>query len=248
MENDCVNFIEGEYIEQYINGETITGQFVYFDDINKRLYYNRISNKLLQNINTFTINNSVLTDENKQNQINTLIENHIIYGLSSKYQATPKINNEETELNSYIHTYTPLTNIRLKDCYLLVDYIFLDSEERKRIYAEKHEFLIEQLILANNSTIINQTTSILGLYNPVKYIVWTVQQEYLTQKYNNDHFNYTNSYKYKDILYITDQDHYLNKNENNQDHYEIIQYGESNVINSILYLNDMKRIEQQDNM
>ena len=248
MENDCVNFIEGEYIEQYINGETITGQYVYFDDINKRLYYNRISNKLLQNINTYAINSSVLTDENKQNQINTLIENHIIYGLSSKYQATPKINDTEDELNSFIHTYTPLTNIRLKDCYLLVDYIFLDSEERKRIYAEKHEFLIEQLILANDSTIINQTTSILGLYNPVKYIVWTVQQEYLGQKYNNDHFNYTNSYKYKDILYITDEDHYLNKNENHQEKYEIIQYGFSNVINSILYLNDMKRIEQQDNI
>lgn len=248
-ENNCVNFIEGEYIEQYINGETITGQFMYFDDINKRLYYNRISNKLLQNINTYSINNSILNDDSKQEQINNLINSHIIYGLTSKYQAIPKINNEETQLNSYLHTYTPLTNISLKDCYLLVDYIFLDVEERKRIYEQKHEFLIEQLILANDTIITNQTTSILSLYNPVKYIIWIVQQEYLTQKYNNDHFNYTNSYKYKDILELIDYEHNKNYTENKYiyDNTYNNQIGENNVSNSILYLNDIKRIEQQDN-
>ncbi len=243
-ENNCVNFIEGEYIEQYINGETITGQFMYFDDLNKRLYYNRISNKLLQNINTYSINNSILSDENKQEQINNLIESHTIYGLTSGYQAIPKINNDETLLNSFLHKYTPLTNINIKDCYLLVDYIFLDVEERKRIYEQKHEFLIEQLILANDTIVNNQTTSILSLYNPVKYIIWTVQQEYLTQKYNNDHFNYTNSYKYKDNLELIDYEHNkfykFDDITNNQ-------LGENNVINSILYLNDIKRIEQQDN-
>ena len=247
-ENNCVNFIEGEYIEQYIDNETITGQFMYFDDINKRLYYNRISNKLLQNINTYSINNSILSDESKQEQINNLINSHIIYGLTSKYQAIPKINDTEEILTSYLHKYTPLTNISLKDCYLLVDYIFLDTEERKRIYEQKHEFLIEQLILANDTIINNQTTSILSLYNPVKYIVWTVQQEYLTQKYNNDHFNYTNSYKYFDILNIKNKEFNGKKDKNNlNDKLINNQLGESNIINSILYLNDIKRIEQQDN-
>jgi len=249
-ENDCVNFIEGEYIEQYINGETITGQFMYFDDINKRLYYNRISNKLFQNINTYSITNSNLSNESKEEQINNLIDSYTIYGLTSGYQATPKINDNEEILTSYLHKYTPLTNINLKECYLLVEYIFLDVAERKRLYEQKHEFLIEQLLLANDSLINNQTTSILSLYHPVKYIVWTIQQEYLTQKYNNDHFNYTNSYKYYDILHINDKEHNGIKNNNTEYQNKFInnQIGESNVNNSILYLNDIKRIEQQDNL
>lgn len=238
MDNDTVNFIEGEYIEQYLSDNTIiSGQFVSFDILTKRLYYNRISDKLFENINTYSINNFTLSNDDKKAQIELLKETHKIHGLTSGYYALPQINDNEISLNSYLHNYTPLTNINLGDCYLLVDYIFLDTEERKRMYAEKHEYLIEQIILANDSTVINQSTNILGLYNPIKYIVWCVQQEYLIQKYNNDYFNYTNSYKYLDILNIG----------KNKSGYLKTQSGISNISNAILYLNDMKRIEQQDN-
>lgn len=239
MENDCVNFIEGEYIEQYISDtETISGRFIMFDVLTKRLYYDRISTNLFQNINTYSINNSSLSDYDKKIQIDLLKSSHQIIGLSSGYSALPQINESKDILTSYLHNYTPLTNVNLGDCYLLIDYIFLEKEERTRLYSEKHEYLIEQLILANDSVILNQSTSILGLYNPVKYIVWCVQQEYLIQKYNNDYFNYTNTYKYYDIL---------NKNNIISNEYTKYPIGESNIMSSILYLNDMKRIEKQDN-
>lgn len=230
MDNDIVNFTENEYIKQVIDNKEIIAQYVGFDYITKRLYYNRISSEILQNLN---IVKSKYSEE--------LHNTYSITGLYSNYSALPLANIIEDNsdnnqiLNSVTHEYNISQNIILSDCYLLVDYIFLDSEERKSLYKNTHEYIIEQLIpVIENQTII-QTDVNLGLYNCVKYIVWTAQQQYLLEQYNNDHFNYTDSYKYLDYTEYPDKD--ISKNQ---------QLGKNLVSESCLFLNSIQRNEILD--
>ena len=60
------------------------------------------------------------------------------------------------------------------DNYLLIDYIYLDAEERKRFAQASHEYLIEQLQFTGSESL-NQTTNKIRLNfnHPCKYLIWT---------------------------------------------------------------------------
>ena len=61
----------------------------------------------------------------------------------------------------------------LNDAYLLLDYVYLDSEERKRFAQASHEYLIEQLQFTGSESI--SATSMkyrLNFNHPSKYLVW----------------------------------------------------------------------------
>jgi hypothetical protein len=61
----------------------------------------------------------------------------------------------------------------LNDAYLLIDYVYLDSEERKRFAQASHEYLIEQLQFTGSESI--SATSMkyrLNFNHPSKYLVW----------------------------------------------------------------------------
>ena len=97
-----------------------------------------------------------------------------------------------------IYTNHELENISLKECHLLVTYVYLDAEERNRFIQTKHEYLIEQVNIINPHIIqaSNYIAKIENI-NPTRYLVWFVQQQYLSDYNNNDHFNYTDDYYYK---------------------------------------------------
>jgi len=65
---------------------------------------------------------------------------------------------------------------------LYVDYIYLDTDERKRFAQVSHEYLIEQLqiIETNNDTRIN-----LNFNHPVKELIWTSQSYTTSNSYHN---------------------------------------------------------------
>ena len=82
-------------------------------------------------------------------------------------------------------------------CFLLVNYIYLDIEERNKFVQTKHEYLVDELHLINTqlinaSNFLAHTDSI----NPCKFMVWHVMQVYFADKNNNDYFNYTDDYLY----------------------------------------------------
>ena len=63
----------------------------------------------------------------------------------------------------------------ITDAILLIDYVFLDSEERKRFATAAHEYLIEQLQTPDSDTIAEQNKKIrLPFNHPCKEIVWNV--------------------------------------------------------------------------
>ena len=66
----------------------------------------------------------------------------------------------------------------MEDCYLLIDYVYLDSEERKRFAQASHEYLIEQLQFTGSEALsIANAKFRLNFNHPSKYLVWVPQLE-----------------------------------------------------------------------
>ena len=76
---------------------------------------------------------------------------------------------------------------------LWVDYVYLDTDERRRFAQLSHEYLIEQLQYPGEETISVTSNKIkLAFNHPVKEIVWVVQrQDNINAK---QYFNYTTTY------------------------------------------------------
>ena len=61
---------------------------------------------------------------------------------------------------------------------LYVDYVFLDTEERRRMAQNPHEYLIEQLQFTGDESIGSSSNKIkLNFNHPVKELVWVVQKD-----------------------------------------------------------------------
>ena len=71
---------------------------------------------------------------------------------------------------------------------LWVDYVYLDTDERRKFAQSSHEYLIEQLQFTGRETVSNKVK--LNLNHPVKELIWIVNKE---EKSNNDWFNFTDN-------------------------------------------------------
>jgi hypothetical protein len=66
----------------------------------------------------------------------------------------------------------------MQDSYLLIDYIYLDSEERKRFAQASHEYLIEQLQFTGSESLNAATAKYrLNFNHPSKYLIWAPHLE-----------------------------------------------------------------------
>ena len=64
----------------------------------------------------------------------------------------------------------------MKDATLLIDYIYLDTEERKRFAQAQHEYLIEQLQFTGSESVPSKTNKYrLNFNHPSKFLVWAFQ-------------------------------------------------------------------------
>lgn len=78
---------------------------------------------------------------------------------------------------------------------LWVDYIYLDTDERRRFAQVSHEYLIEQLQFTGDESVTNTTAKIkLNFNHPTKEIIWVVQRDAVTQRNVNQWTNYTDDY------------------------------------------------------
>lgn len=166
IDNYYCLFQKGELIKQNIDGVKSIGEYVHFDVNTRRVYYNKI-------LNTF------LTPPN----INT---KYVITGEKSSYSVLPTVNSIIVNDESYFYTNRP----NFKDAYLIVNYIFLDNNERWYFLNNKLEYVIPlvQNILEQTGTNINKNYK-LNLSNPHKLLYWRAQFDF--HKNINNHFNYT---------------------------------------------------------
>jgi len=83
------------------------------------------------------------------------------------------INVEGTNTTQFV---SYLNNQGLVACSLYVDYIFLDTEERRRFAQVAHEYLIEQLQYTGEESVTSTSNKITMSFNhPVKELIWVVQ-------------------------------------------------------------------------
>lgn len=197
IDNDLVNFKPFEFIQQNVDGVVSLARFIHFDVINRTMFIARVSDNPFQSLNIS--DQSLIQTEEQQEDIlfakdedgNLINSEFLIRGLTSKFEVMPRINSME---RSYRNRSVDFGTIFLKDAFLLVEYIFLDSEERVRFAQSKHEYLIEQVLFDGEKTIngINQSFKI-GYSQICKLLVWVAQLSLAENRRNNDHFNYTNS-------------------------------------------------------
>ena len=74
--------------------------------------------------------------------------------------------------------------VTLKNANLWVDYVYLDTDERRRFAQVSHEYLIEQ-VQEKETTVSSATTSVsLNFNHPVKELVWAfVRADKATEGY-----------------------------------------------------------------
>jgi hypothetical protein len=71
----------------------------------------------------------------------------------------------------------------MRDALLLIDYVYLDSEERKRFAQAQHEYLIEQLQFTGSESIPSNSNKYRLNYNhPSKFLVWVPHLEKYARK------------------------------------------------------------------
>jgi hypothetical protein len=98
--------------------------------------------------------------------------------------------------NAIVNGTPPPTQLMAKppiitDMTLWADYIYLDTEERRRFVSSKHEYLIEQTQQQKRYAIPQNTTIIpvpLTFNHPMKEIIWVVNQDRMLQAH--EWFNY----------------------------------------------------------
>lgn len=72
--------------------------------------------------------------------------------------------------------YFDINSVSLKDVSLLVNYVYLDTEERKRFAVSGHEYLIEQVQYNGlNNVLTDSSRYILDFSFPSKEIIWAIK-------------------------------------------------------------------------
>lgn len=92
----------------------------------------------------------------------------------------------------------------LETATLYVDYVYLDTDERRRFAQVSHEYLIEQLQFTGDESITTQNVKMRMNFNhPVKELVWVVQRDSVVQPGINQWTNYTDDYDNDTLTNLT---------------------------------------------
>ena len=174
-----------------------------------------------------------------------------------------KINIEFENLNKCLAVYSTVAGNLVLDTGLLdssgiptiessslwVDYIYLDTDERRRFAQLSHEYLIEQLQYPGEETLTSYNQKIkLAFNHPVKQLVWVIQKE--TVQDNLQPFNYTTRYDNNPFL-----ENDTNGSNSMQSVLETINYnirtnilskGDNNCATALLKLNGQDRFAKRD--
>jgi hypothetical protein len=166
LDNICL-YSPGELIYQIYQNNKIIGEFIYFDVITQQLYYNPISGKFI--IPSISFDSKLKIIGEKSNNITNIIPNSVV------------VKNED---------YFKFNKPSLLESYLLINYIYLDNDERLNFINNEHEYIIQTLVSIpeqNISTI--NTIYKLPLINPIKLLVWRGIMQ--SNKNSNNYFDYT---------------------------------------------------------
>jgi hypothetical protein len=236
---DIVNFKSYEFISQRGSDNVDRyGIFSYYDTINNRLYYTSINSDRLIGVpydgDISNLNNAI-----RQTILATpKADKYMIKGVSSDFTVKPDL-----AVSSITVHRRSLKNIKLKECYVLANFIYLDDDERMKFAQNRHDYLIEQLYYTPNLPIEGSNLKLkLDIDQPCKLKIWVAQLDYINNF--NDRFNYTDSHIYRRShdMYYTDPSKIkmFNSTEIND------QIGTSLINETTLNLNSQTRLTKRD--
>ena len=156
-----------EQFYQIYQNDKIIGEFIYFDQLNQKIFYNPIKGK-------FKVPN---------NDQDTKLK---LQGEKTKFELFIKSNTLVVEDEDYFKFIKP----SFIKSYLLVSYIYLDNFERYNFLNNSHEYLIP-VIQTIPEQIISSINSIykIPFINPIKFIAWrSILKSNIEAK---DFFNYS---------------------------------------------------------
>ena len=167
--NSFCLFKENELIKQEVDGNVAIGRFVYFDVIERRLYYDKVYNDFLIPSNSLRLS-----------AFN-------IKGITTEFEVNLSIGSLLIQDESYFTNSLP----SIESSYLIVDYIYLDSKERFRFINSNIEYVVPVLDIIPEKKIfsINAEYKLDSLNNPTKLLLWRTQL--LSNYDSNDLFNYS---------------------------------------------------------
>ena len=172
IEDNTVFFEKNDIIKQNFNDvEVIEGLFHSFDYETKKLYFTKY-NKNFQSYNERSNYN-----KEKYNIFN------------DTFQVTPKSD------PVYINPIYP--NIDINKSHLIVNFIYLDNDERKKFIFSNHEYLITNIQYSGEKVITNINSKVkLDFINCSKQLIWIAQYDKILRGTINDKFNYTSNLNY----------------------------------------------------
>ncbi len=93
------------------------------------------------------------------------------------------------------------------DPHLLINYIFLDNNERRKFAQTSHEYLITQTYREEHLGVIGNKTLKLNIRHPVKHLIWTTKRNDMESKnvynnYSNWELKHINPFSFSFINYI----------------------------------------------
>ena len=189
--NNIVNYIPGEYIQQGSGSSMAAGIFDRYDLVTNRIYYYRITNNNFISIESTLSDPAISLSDSDNTKIllsNKSSNPYLIIGHTSKYESFPRLNSVEKS-----YGISTIRNLKLLESFLLVDYYYLDEDERNRFMNAKHDYLIEQLFFTPNNKITGTNSLVkINALQPCKLILWVNQFDYIYK--SGDYFNYTDSY------------------------------------------------------
>lgn len=241
---NLVNFKEGEFIYQKgDDGVLRHGIFSHFDVVTKKLFYTAVTKERLigvPNSNSNIILNTnlrqTLSEASRQAILATpRADRYKIKGLSSEAEAKPDINARSLSVNKNL-----FQNLKLKECKLVVEYVYIDDDERYKLINSKNDYLIEQLYFTPNDiiTAANRKVQIV-IDQPCKLMVWLSQLEYIDKF--NDRFNYTDTHQLKREFDFDNSDDSNNDNSNSN----YLGYMENNNLDTILDAERLVRVDDK---
>lgn len=168
-ENYCL-FKNDELIYQYVNNNKIIGKFNYFDFKEKKLYYTKLKDIFIIPKNNENVGLTITNDDNS-------------------FTVSIKLNSVVID-NKIFNEYNKPS---ILTAYMLIDYIYIDNEERKRYLKNELDYIITY-VQTVPERLLNTiyTTYTLPLYNCVKLLCWRTISK--NNRITNNHFIYNNQY------------------------------------------------------
>jgi len=109
-------------------------------------------------------------------RINVEFEQNYNCCYADNVNASPSV--APTAVSSLGNGVTAISQLQLVAASLYVDYVYLDTEERRRFAQQSHEYLIDQLQFTGDETVTASSNKIQMNFNhPVKELVWVVQRD-----------------------------------------------------------------------